>query len=60
MKIAILSDLHDHWPNMTPAIAIVNRAGCEVLLHAGDLITPTGVHQLSPLGFNRGELLNIC
>lgn len=43
MKIAIMSDSHDHWVNMRSAIQIANTENCEILLHAGDLVDPSGV-----------------
>jgi putative phosphoesterase len=43
MKIAILSDSHDNWQNLEKAIKIVNKNKCEILLFAGDLITPSAL-----------------
>jgi len=40
MKIAILSDSHDHIPNFTRAINRANAAEAELLIHCGDLISP--------------------
>ncbi len=40
MKIAILSDSHDHIPNLVRAVRSANDAGAEILLHLGDLISP--------------------
>ncbi|HEB69979.1 MAG TPA: YfcE family phosphodiesterase, partial [Desulfobulbus sp.] len=40
MKIAILSDSHDHIPNFARAINRANSAGAELLIHCGDLISP--------------------
>lgn len=39
MKIAIMSDSHEHWDNLRRAISIANN-NCEVLLFAGDLMAP--------------------
>lgn len=48
MKIAILSDAHDHYENLEKAINHANEVGCEVLLFAGDLIAPgSGAKALS-------------
>lgn len=48
MKIAILSDSHDHYENLLKAIEIANESGCEKLLFAGDLVAPgNGVQTLS-------------
>jgi len=40
MLIAILSDSHDHIPNLHRAVAAANAEGAEILLHCGDLISP--------------------
>lgn len=40
MNIAILSDSHDHIPNLARAINRANRARAEILIHCGDLISP--------------------
>lgn len=46
MKIAIMSDSHDNWPNLERAIEIANLNSCKYLLHAGDLISPPGTEYL--------------
>ena len=40
MRIAILSDSHDHIPNLTRAVSLANSEGAEMLIHCGDLISP--------------------
>jgi putative phosphoesterase len=40
MLIAILSDSHDHIPNLHHAVQAANREGAEILIHCGDLISP--------------------
>lgn len=40
MKLAIISDSHDHYGNLSRAIELANEAGCERMLFAGDLIAP--------------------
>lgn len=40
MRIAILSDSHDHIPNLNRAVHLANGEGAEVMLHCGDLISP--------------------
>lgn len=40
MRIAILSDSHDHIPHLNRAVHLANSEGAEVLLHCGDLISP--------------------
>ena len=46
MKLALLSDSHDNIRNLDFAIADANSEECEVLIHAGDLIDPSGIHHL--------------
>ena len=40
MRIAILSDSHDHIPNLRRAVSRANSEGAELLIHCGDLISP--------------------
>ena len=46
MKLALLSDSHDNMRNLDSAVAEAHSVGCEVLIHAGDLIDPSGIHHL--------------
>ena len=39
MKIAIISDSHEHWDNLRHAINLANK-NCDVLLFSGDLMAP--------------------
>ena len=50
MKIAILSDSHDHIPNLREAVRLSNLRGCALLIHCGDLISPFMLEELA--GFN--------
>jgi uncharacterized protein len=47
MRLLILSDSHDRWDNLSKAITIGNERGCDVLLHAGDFISPPGIETLA-------------
>ena len=40
MLIAILSDSHDHIPNLQRAVSRANQEGAGLLIHCGDLISP--------------------
>jgi putative phosphoesterase len=63
MLILIVSDSHDHWTHLARAVTLGNERGCEVLLHAGDFISPPGVETLATFkglihvvwGNNEGE-----
>ncbi len=46
MHIAIVSDSHDHIPNLHRAVTLANKKGAEVLIHCGDLISPFMLQQL--------------
>ena len=50
MKICILSDSHDHIPLMVEAAEQAKAQGAEVILHCGDIVAPSTLHKLSPLG----------
>jgi len=43
MKILIISDSHDNYEKLRKSISLGNDAGCEVLLHAGDFVSPPGI-----------------
>ena len=43
MKILIVSDSHDNYDKLREAITSGNKAGCEVMLHAGDFVSPPGI-----------------
>lgn len=47
MKIAILSDSHDHIPNLREAVRQSNLRGCVLLIHCGDLISPFMLEELA-------------
>jgi hypothetical protein len=67
MNIAIMSDSHDNWEKMKKAVQLANEHGCEILLHAGDLIAPPGIAILRKsngnvhyvFGNNEGEKIGI-
>ncbi len=46
MRIAILSDSHDHIPHLRRAVRHANQEGAELLIHCGDLISPFMLPQL--------------
>ena len=48
MLIAILSDSHDHIPNLHRAVQRANREGAEMLIHCGDLISPFMLEEFEP------------
>jgi len=40
MKIAVISDTHDHRDNILKAVSIMNERNVDVLIHCGDFIAP--------------------
>ena len=47
MRIAVLSDSHDHIPNLYHAVQRANQAQAELLIHCGDLISPFMLNYLN-------------
>ena len=50
MKICILSDSHDNRPLLEAAGIAAKNAGAEAILHCGDLVAPSTLNVLHPLG----------
>ena len=40
MKIGIISDTHDNLPQIRKAVEVFNREKVELILHAGDFVSP--------------------
>ncbi|MGA2642086.1 MAG: metallophosphoesterase [Spirochaetia bacterium] len=49
MKIGILSDTHDHMPNIDRAVELFSKIGVEAVIHAGDFCSPFTLPQFKPL-----------
>ena len=49
MKIGILSDTHDHLPNIAKAVEAFSNAGVEAIIHAGDFCSPFTIPVFKPL-----------
>ena len=49
MRIGIFADSHDHLEHLRRAVDEFNRAGCECVLFAGDLVSPIAVPALRGL-----------
>ena len=47
MKIALISDTHDHLERLAQALEIFAKASAQVLIHAGDLTSPLTAQKLS-------------
>lgn len=40
MKIAVISDSHDHKSNILKAVSIINERNVDALIHCGDYVAP--------------------
>ena len=40
MKIAVISDSHDHKNNILKAVSIINEREVDALIHCGDYVAP--------------------
>jgi len=67
MKIAVISDTHDHLSRLERAIGIANDKNCEHLLHLGDIVSPFSAQALKKFqgmvnavfGNNDGEIMGL-
>jgi uncharacterized protein len=67
MKIAVLSDIHDHIDNLDSALEKVKKTGSEAIIFCGDFCSPfviphlllPGLHIYAFLGNNDGDPLAI-
>ena len=49
MRIGIFADAHDHVDNVRRAVAEFNRSGCELVVFAGDFVSPIVIPPLRKL-----------
>jgi len=47
--IGILSDSHDNREALRAAVEILNRSGCDLVIHAGDIVAPFAAGELAAL-----------
>jgi len=67
VKIAVMSDSHDHTEHIDRVAAAANEAGCAGIFHLGDVVSPFAVYHLRPFrgqvravfGNNDGELFGV-
>ncbi len=67
MLVGIIADSHDNVPMIKRAVEHFNAAGCELVIHAGDLVAPFAVAVLEGLncpfkaiyGNNDGEKVGL-
>ena len=49
MRIGILSDTHDHLPNIAKAVEVFSQAGVQAIIHGGDFCSPFTIPPFKPL-----------
>ena len=67
MKICIVSDSHDHRGHLAATVAEAKALGAEAVIHCGDLVAPSTLHAIIPLGLpihlvhgnNQGDLYHL-
>ncbi len=67
MKIGIMADSHDNLPAIAAAVGLLAARGTEVLIHAGDFVSPFAVKEIlrfpgeiyGVFGNNDGEVRGI-
>jgi len=68
MKIAILSDSHDHREHLAAAVEDASKRGAEAIIHCGDIVAPSTLHAARPFGIplhvihgnNMGDTYNLA
>jgi hypothetical protein len=50
MKVAVLSDIHDHLPNLNQSLQLVKDNHCEAIIFCGDYCSPTTFKALAGFG----------
>lgn len=67
MRIGIFGDVHDHLDNLRRAVEVFNARGCDLVVFAGDFVSPIAVPPLRQLtcpilscfGDNEGNKIGI-
>ena len=50
MRVAIISDTHDHITNLRAAVTYCNSYGVSMIIHCGDLISPFMLPEIARFG----------
>ena len=48
--IGVMSDSHENLTQIRKAVALFKNAGCELVLHAGDVVAPFAAREFAALG----------
>jgi len=54
--VGIISDTHDNRPSIIKAVDIFNKAGCSLIVHAGDYVAPFTIREFEKL---EGKFLGV-
>lgn len=68
MRICIVSDSHDRRDRLAAAVAEAKSLGAQAVIHCGDLVAPSTLHAIIPLGLpvhlvhgnNPGDLYHLA
>lgn len=68
MKIGVIADTHENMPRIAVAVALFNHEGVDLVLHAGDFISPITANEFGKLeaplvgvfGNNDGETAGLA
>ncbi len=50
MRIAVMSDTHDHIQNIRRALSMIKSADCGMIIHCGDFVAPFMLNELESAG----------
>jgi putative phosphoesterase len=58
--IGVMSDSHDNVTQIRKAVGVFKDAGCELVLHAGDMVAPFAARELAALGCPVNAVFGNC
>jgi hypothetical protein len=58
--IGVMSDSHDNVTQIRKAVAVFKDAGCDLVLHAGDVVAPFAARELEALGCPVNAVFGNC
>ena len=58
--IGVMSDSHDNVTQVKKAVSLFKDAGCELVLHAGDVVAPFAARELAALGCPVNAVFGNC
>ena len=58
--IGVMSDSHDNMTQIRKAVAFFKDAGCDLVLHAGDMVAPFAARELAALGIPVRAVFGNC